>query len=362
MERITLKDLEELQTIYQNQNLVKVYTARHRRTNEILCVKRLYVGSTQEASDLQMEIISMSRLEHPNIIQVRSCLFDGPNQTIDSVIIIMDYYPEGDLESLLRDRRLRNAPWSDLELLEYARQLISPLLYMQEKNMCHRDLKAKNILVKDQGKVLKLSDLGSARLVTANDLNRSEFTIAGTPSFLSPKLRYAFNQSILTGVMLAEHNPFKSDVYSLGIVFLFMMSLNYSNELKTLNNLSQNLKRILDSFRNSYPKMVRLLSMMLELDEDQRADFKLLSETLNDLIVLQPSYCSRCRKATSDEELVAYQNSKMCRTCYESFMNFEVYCHVCNGVFRYRELLSANGDAACVSCLTSVVLFKDDSL
>lgn len=54
---------------------------------------------------------------------------------------------------------------SEIEVLNYFREIIDAFRYLREKNMVHRDIKPDNILVHDG--VLKLADFGFAREIGA---------------------------------------------------------------------------------------------------------------------------------------------------------------------------------------------------
>ena len=85
--------------------------------------------------------------------------------------------------------------------IEVCKQLIEGLQQLEESNKCHNDLKPENILYKtdENGKIsIKIGDFGTA--------DRS----GGTPGWTWPKF-------------LAEREPGRSDMYSTGLLILYVM-------------------------------------------------------------------------------------------------------------------------------------------
>jgi translation initiation factor 2-alpha kinase 4 len=85
----------------------------------------------------------------------------------------------------------------------------------------HRDLKPDNIL--KQGNAYLLTDLGlseEVREFQALKVQNSTFEVqqnlSGTPLYFSPTLRKAHSEKKNT----VKHDPFKSDLYSLGLILL----------------------------------------------------------------------------------------------------------------------------------------------
>lgn len=73
-----------------------------------------------------------------------------------------------------------------------------------------------------------------------------------------------------------SHNPFKSDVFSLGFCFLYASALNFNLLYEVRDILdSRTINVILHKFLNKFysEKLIQLLASMLEIDESKRYDF-----------------------------------------------------------------------------------------
>ncbi|KAK7551461.1 kinase-like domain-containing protein [Phyllosticta citricarpa] len=101
-------------------------------------------------------------------------------QDHDSLYMLLDYCPGGEVFSYLRRARRFNEPTSQF----YAAEIVLILEYLHEREgVAYRDLKPENILIDAQGH-LKLVDFGFAKKVE----NRETYTLCGTPEYLAPEV------------------------------------------------------------------------------------------------------------------------------------------------------------------------------
>lgn len=129
---------------------------------------------------------------------------------------------EGNLSDLTEKRFLGLK--DEALFAEYTHLLVSlvkALTFLELHNIAHRDLKPQNVLyktLKSDPTAPKFSyllcDFGISKLC---DLGTQNFnTTGGSPIFMSPEVTFHFYNQIEKGVT----NPFKSDVYSLGLLLL----------------------------------------------------------------------------------------------------------------------------------------------
>jgi WD40 repeat protein len=102
---------------------------------------------------------------------------------------------------------------------DYIKQAALGLQHAHERGLIHRDIKPSNLLLSAKGGVIKVLDLGLARLVrpTDEDSGQSSLTqqgsLMGTPDFIAPE--QARN----------SHNiDARADIYSLGCTLYFLLS------------------------------------------------------------------------------------------------------------------------------------------
>jgi len=101
-------------------------------------------------------------------------------QDTDTLYMLLDYCPGGEVFSYLRRARRFNEPTSQF----YAAEIVLILEFLHEKQgVAYRDLKPENILIDADGH-LKLVDFGFAKKVE----DRETYTLCGTPEYLAPEV------------------------------------------------------------------------------------------------------------------------------------------------------------------------------
>lgn len=330
MERISESDVKLEEVLYKQQGKVEVYKVKLYRTGDYLCMKKIYVENVSDATSIQTECLTMAYFDHPNILKLRSASLGGYDREITHVVIFMDYFKEGDLEKMIIFRSQKKNYFTQDELLDYLKQLVSAYAYMQEKGTAHRDIKPQNIFIDNNGTTFKVGDLGSA---VKKDVNAG-VTLTGTPLYLSPKLRDAFIKSNNNSNQAINHDIYKSDVFSLGLTFLYMASLISVKDLCTLPDLQNRINKRINDLSDSYSIFKKILAKMLAVEEEERLNFleirKLLTRSQVSFVIneenITPNYmveiqegsyeCEICKTLSKDEDLYILTSGLICKNCY----------------------------------------------
>jgi len=186
----------------------EVYKAEDERLKRMVAIKVLRQDAMPDnvaEARLLREARAVSRLSHPNIVQIHELAFEEGTH-----FIVMEFVPGRTLAQVLAERGL---PLN--QAIEYATQIAGALQAAHAAGIVHRDMKPANIIVTDQG-VVKVLDFGLARVEfsasAANEMTltvgpeTAPGTIVGSPLYMSPEQ--------------AEGKPVdaRSDVFSTGVV------------------------------------------------------------------------------------------------------------------------------------------------
>jgi len=345
------------------------------RGEEECVVKAFKVSSISEVNSIKREAEKMKGIDHEFIATVEECVMVGEGNSVSEVRLVMEYFPKGDLESLIESRTRECCFWSEEELYWHFRNLIDALAYLESQGLAHRDIKPANIFV-DQDERLIIGDLGALKAISW-DIH----TIAGTPLYLSPLLRQQFmNYNMGMGNGNCQHDPVKSDVYSLGLTFLQMASFKGVSDLINLQNLDTNIwLRINELGYSNWTKS--LLWDMLQLEEFRRPTFRQLFQKYFGVTPERSEYREEVREPEVQtsinepreqtiipNETTPDSNLKSCEECRRPIedASFELECCkklLHNDCLNYN-IHSEDGDKhyyTCKSCGKDVFVFSENS-
>jgi non-specific serine/threonine protein kinase/serine/threonine-protein kinase len=166
-------------------------------------IKVLQRGAVAEATRFQAEREILARLEHPGIAR----LLDGGVHADGRPYMVMEYVEGMSLTEFCDARHLDVR--ARLRLFIQVCEVVS---YAHRSLVVHRDLKPRNILVNDAGRV-KLLDFGVAKLLDAVAGPAAEKTLAPlTPDYAAPEQ--------LTGQPITT----ATDVYALGVLLFELLT------------------------------------------------------------------------------------------------------------------------------------------
>lgn len=343
---IKLEDLKPIKKIFKN-NKVTIKSAIVKQTHLKVCVKTLKSGNIDKLNKYIVECMSIARFTHPHVYKLFSTLLTGENRKASSIAMITEYLENGDLLGFIKARKKSERHWKEETLFYYASQLTSALSYMQEQAFAHRDIKPENILITAGGKELKICDFG----LTCKVIKKS-MTINGTESYLSPILREAYMQGKGDDIKSVRHDAYKSDVFSLGLIFLFMASFKDPTGFKKLRELNENIQVCIADIENRYPNFGRFLRFFLEYDENYRLDFIALNEALKKTRQFTPNeYCIYCQDYFCNFSFKRIYDSIYCQDCVIKVHSSNHKCSLCKAKKEFQDVYIFETKIYCRSCL-----------
>uniref|UniRef100_M8CUE6 non-specific serine/threonine protein kinase n=1 Tax=Aegilops tauschii TaxID=37682 RepID=M8CUE6_AEGTA len=177
-----------------------------------VAIKRAHEDSLQGSKEFVTEIELLSRLHHRNLVSLI-----GYCDEEDEQMLVYEFMPNGTLRDHLSATCKR--PLNFAQRLHIALGAAKGILYLHteaDPPIFHRDVKATNILL-DSKFVAKVADFGLSRLAPVPDIEGKlpahiSTVVKGTPGYLDPEY------------FLTHKLTEKSDVYSLGVVLLELLT------------------------------------------------------------------------------------------------------------------------------------------
>ncbi len=144
----------------------------------------------------------LASLNHPNITR----LIDGGISPDGELYLVMEYVDGVPIHVYVQREAL-----SELQRLDLFLEVTKAVIYAHQHLIVHRDLKAENVLVSEDG-VPKLLDFGTAKLMSGDDFDRVTSRGLLTVASASPEQ------------LRGEEATTLSDVYSLGVLLYELIS------------------------------------------------------------------------------------------------------------------------------------------
>lgn len=125
-----------------------------------------YNGVDQvKIKSLKKELDGFKQLDHENVIT-----YYGAEMTENNVFCLyLEYMPLGSIA----DQCKMYGRLGETICRAYAIQVLKAIAYLHSRSIIHGDLKGANVLLSQDGKQIKLCDLGSSRLVNNASGSRS---------------------------------------------------------------------------------------------------------------------------------------------------------------------------------------------
>ncbi|XP_058680366.1 serine/threonine-protein kinase PAK 3-like [Ammospiza nelsoni] len=218
-------------------------------TGEEVAIKKISLLQESGSELCLNEIQVMRGNKHANLVNyVDSYLLD------EELWLVMEYMDGGSLHDVIRETHLAEG-----EIAAVSRECLQGLDFLHSKQVIHRDVKSRNILLSLDGSV-KLADFGLAAELTAEQNKRR--SAVGTTYWMAPEI---FTRKL--------YGP-KVDIWSFGIVAIEMVegAPPYWNETsRTVQELiSSGGRPKLQKPRQQSAWLRDFLHCCLERDEDRR--------------------------------------------------------------------------------------------
>ena len=212
--RIPLKELTIGETFAKRYQVIedlgkggmgRVYKVRDKEIQEVVALKILKPEIAEDERIIERfrnELKLARKISHKNICG----MYHLSRDENDTYYLTMEYVPGEDLKSLIR----RIGPLTMGKAVFIGKQICQGLSEAHRLGVIHRDLKAQNIMIDQEGHV-RIMDFGIARSLMSTGFTDTG-TIIGTPDYMAPEQ-----------VDGGETDP-RTDIYSLGVILYEMVT------------------------------------------------------------------------------------------------------------------------------------------
>jgi len=266
-----------------------VFLAKNKQTgSKLYAIKSLRLRAQESPADVETELNILEKIVSidPKPLSFPTNYYGYQKEVNQfqqmTYQIVFDYYPHS-LKSLIAEKQPSLFPFSKIQ--HYFKRLVNGLAFLQTLQVCHRDLKPANLLLDELGENIYLMDFGISNdfNVLKGGMTKRKMPIEGTPEYFSPELYKAFKED---KKKMVEINPYKSDVFSLGLIMLEMANYSLPKKNIDFNIWEKNIEFEFEEMKKKYEnilitkeekiefqRFIKILRKCLAMKDEDRPDF-----------------------------------------------------------------------------------------
>ena len=307
-----IDDSEIIEDVKPIENITKIKSLGKGNFGEVFLVKSNVEKKKYALKEIPIKIQNedlinegelLKKLDHPNLILYKSVFFSN-----DILNVMMEYAKNGDLNNELLKHKEQNKYFEENQLLNWITQICLSIQYIHEKEIVHSDIKPSNIFLTKKNNI-KLGDFGIFKKI----MNFDEKKLYGAPELIKKN----------------EYTT-KADIWSLGVTFCHLMTLEYPFEGKDKDEIYESIskgiknKKILNQEKSNYndeilkrysKEFLDLIDEMMSLDPDKRPSAdeilkKKITEKRMDEFLIENNFDEN-KNDQANAEILQYNKKKL---------------------------------------------------
>lgn len=242
-----------------------VYRGVHIASGAVVALKVVNLDTPDDdVSEIQREVALLSQLRETttkNVIRYWGCWLRG-----SELWIVMDFAEGGSVRTLMKA-----GPIAEKFAAVIVRESLVALSYLHKSGIIHRDIKAANILLTTEGRVL-LCDFGVAATLVSSNAHSRRMTFVGTPYWMAPEV-----------ITQGKSYDQSADIWSLGITVYEMLTgnppLSNEDQMRVIMMIPKNKPPRLPAEGNFTPALREFVALCLNEEPKERPSSDELSKT-----------------------------------------------------------------------------------
>jgi len=282
-------DIEEFRRIYKCfkfpkslsfTHCSKIFRVRYLPTCEARILRRVRFNNQRDLFRFILNLERIIRIDHNNLLKIYHFAIETnqlKGQTLSYILNIVFEHFDHTLQDELTLRAKDGKEFIEAEIQSFIDNITDALEFLQLNQFNHGSLRPSKIYVTPdkQYKLMFIGDISSEIINTKSD-NQNPSSLNHL-TYMSPQMRKQVIKTISHTESFQNRsviiNPFKSDVFSLGLITLEMMSMKSVEGLNGDYCERKRTYRIAQCDRNYSPSLCNLAENMLKENENKRPDF-----------------------------------------------------------------------------------------
>lgn len=226
-------------------------------------------------SRIEKEVEFLLKVNHPSIVKLYAAFRDDATQ---NYYIVMEQVEGLNIEQYVT----KHGAIPEQQAVELMLKILDALQCVHNAHIVHRDIKPSNIMIRPDGNVCLL-DFGVAKDMDNNNGSTIPGSIIGTSGYMSPEQADGFSIN------------FRSDIYSLGCVFYYMLTGHHA-----FNTLASEFETANAILNNEFPRLSKYKSGLSDILQ------RILDKATNKNMMLRYQNCYEFMAALSNGTHVSH--------------------------------------------------------